>query len=90
MTAYGTNPSTSFMRRRLARIALKQRYPDAREFDDDLTDSSIDTRVAMLKQKHMQKSTPLSDEVYMESFIRKNFDENEALDMLLTNPPNLV
>ena len=80
----------SFIRRRLLLYLFKQKYPNAAEFGDDESDVEIDRQLNNLKHDRRISNINCFDEVYYESLLRCDFDQEQACQMLLHNRPNLV
>ena len=83
-------PPPSFIRRRIALVAFKQNYPDTAAIGDQFIDGEIDQQIRLLKQKNRNGASTANDDVHLECLIRSNFDQDQALDKLIYNPPNLV
>ena len=84
------SPPPSFIRRRIALLAFKQKYPDTAAVGDQLTEEQIDQEIRLLKQSNPNKNSITTDDVLVDCLIRSNFDQVQALDRLINNPPNLV
>jgi hypothetical protein len=87
VTEYNASPTSNFIRRKIALLTLKKKNPQSEEI---VIDQTIDQKIRSLKQNDSQTNVPRTDEIYIECLIRSNFAENQALDILRHNRPNLV
>ncbi|CAF0776980.1 unnamed protein product [Rotaria sordida] len=90
VTQYDTPPTLGFILRKLALVSFKQKNPHSIEVGDDYIDQTIDQKIRLLKQYDNQMNIPRTDDVYVVCLIRSNFNENEAIEMLHHNRPNLT
>ncbi|CAF4044021.1 unnamed protein product [Rotaria sp. Silwood2] len=89
ITTYNAS-AHSFIRRKLAISLFKLENPHSSKVGDNYIDQTIDQKIRHLKQHDNGIDVPRTDDVYIECLIRSNFSDNEALQMLRHNRPNLT
>ncbi|CAF0734969.1 unnamed protein product [Adineta steineri] len=90
-TNYNAFISHSFVRRKLAILLLKQNKKNSIENDDEnYLEQVIDQHIIALQFLDKQRDVSRTDDVYIECLIRSNFNENQALEILISKRPNLI
>ena len=90
VTPYNEPPPPTFIRHKLARLLFKQKNREFLHADDNVVDLVIHQNILLLKEKDKQTNVPRTDHVYIECLIRADFNDEEALDILCNERPNLV
>lgn len=81
--------STGYIRRRFARILLKQINPSFVQLDNETLDERLADFISTLKSKCPTQS-PSEDELFIECLIRTHFDIAKAVEIFRTKRPVLV
>jgi len=84
---YGRAP-TGYIRRRFARLLLKQINPSFGHLDNETLDERLVDFISTLKTK-CQTQNAAEDEVYIECLIRTHFDIGKAVQIFRTTRPVL-
>ena len=85
---YGRAP-TGYIRRRFARLLLKQINPSFGHLDNETLDERLVDFISTLKTKCPTQNAA-EDEVYIECLIRTHFDIGKAVQIFRTTRPVLV